>query len=153
MSTLSQRLRRAAEDAMWPAPKHVSDTLYWHAADELDRLTARVEELETELKARNKSARDRLHSICMALEEDKDKSPFSREAWDELQAENDELRMRVAALKNELDSAVRTTAIRCREMALWPQSIDDEQAYYGRMFAEFIDREFRLSAALENKHV
>lgn len=116
--------------------------------EQVRSLTAQVAKLEDELKARNKSASDRLHNICMALEEDKDKSPFSREAWDELQAENDELRMRVAALKNELDSAVRTTAVRCREMALWPQSIDDEQAYYGRMFAEFIDREFRLNAAI-----
>ena len=25
---------------------------------------------------------------------------------------------------------------------MWPQGIDDEQAYYGRMFAEFITKEF-----------
>lgn len=40
--------------------------------------------------------------------------------------------------------AIRETAERCREMALWPQGIDDEQVYYGRMFAEFIEREFKL---------
>lgn len=40
------------------------------------------------------------------------------------------------------EEAVGRTAARCREMAMWPQGIDDEQAYYGRMFAEFIDREF-----------
>lgn len=91
MSTLSQRLREPL------LPAEVSRTLRIEAADELDCLTARVAELESELKTRNKSASDRLHNICRALEEDKDKSPFSREAWDELQAENDELRMRVAA--------------------------------------------------------
>lgn len=41
-------------------------------------------------------------------------------------------------------AAEKATAERCCEMALWPQSIDDEQAYYGRMFAEFIEREFSL---------
>lgn len=38
----------------------------------------------------------------------------------------------------------RKTAERCREIAMWPQGIDDEQAYYGRMFAEFIEKEFKL---------
>ena len=65
------------------------------------------------------------------------------EAADEL----DRLTARVAELEKDADQVVRKTAERCREMALWPQGIDDEQAYYGRMFAEFIDREFKLDAA------
>jgi hypothetical protein len=45
------------------------------------------------------------------------------------------------------------TAERCREMALWPQGIDDdEQAYYGRI-AEFIEREFKLDAARQSTSI
>ena len=60
-------------------------------------------------------------------------------------------RAEVEALKLERDTAVGTTAKRCIEMAMFPQGIDDEQAYYGRMFAEFIEREFKdaLAAAPE----
>lgn len=53
-------------------------------------------------------------------------------------------RAALAVPGQSVQDAIRRTAERCREMALWPQSIDDEQAYYGRMFAEFIEREFDL---------
>lgn len=62
-----------------------------------------------------------------------------------IDAELDRLRAEVEALKLERDTAVGTTAKRCIEMAMWPQGIDDEQAFYGRMFAEFIEREFRAA--------
>lgn len=46
-------------------------------------------------------------------------------------------------LRAEVKHATGKTARRCIEMAMWPQGIDDEQAYYGRMFAEFIEKEFK----------
>ena len=61
-----------------------------------------------------------------------------------------------AALRELIADAERIeqkTAERCREMALWPQGIDDEQAYYGRMFAEFIEREFKLDAARQSASI
>ena len=67
-----------------------------------------------------------------------------------LRADLDAERRKVEALERDAALAVGRTAARCREMALWPQGIDDEQAFYGRMFAEFIDKEFgaQIRAAL-----
>jgi ElaB/YqjD/DUF883 family membrane-anchored ribosome-binding protein len=62
-----------------------------------------------------------------------------------LELERDKLRAERDALREELTRAVGKTAERCREMAMWPQGIDDEQAYYGRMFAEFIEKEFKVA--------
>lgn len=52
------------------------------------------------------------------------------------------LRAEVERLRKDAERSVGKTAARCREMAMWPQGIDDEQAYYGSMFAEFITKEF-----------
>lgn len=41
-------------------------------------------------------------------------------------------------------AAQKEAARRCAEIAKYPQSIDDEQAHYGRLFAECIEREFKL---------
>lgn len=69
---------------------------------------------------------------------------------EQLRADLDAERRKVEALEKAAALAVGRTAARCREMALWPQGIDDEQAFYGRMFAEFIDKEFgaQIRAAL-----
>lgn len=53
-----------------------------------------------------------------------------------------ELHAEVERLRKDAERSVGKTAARCREMAMWPQGIDDEQAYYGSMFAEFITKEF-----------
>lgn len=47
------------------------------------------------------------------------------------------------ALRKDAELVAGKTALRCIEMAMWPQGLDDEQAYYGRMFAEFIRNEFK----------
>ena len=46
MSDLVERLRRAAKETTWPAPQHEKDTLYALAADEIERLRARLAEAE-----------------------------------------------------------------------------------------------------------
>lgn len=48
-------------------------------------------------KERSTSAVGRLHNLCDALRYDKEHSPYSVEAWDELTAENDNLRKQLAA--------------------------------------------------------
>lgn len=49
------------------------------------------------------------------------------------------------ALREQVKLTVGKTALRCIEMAKWPQGLYDEQAYYGGMFAEFIEKEFRYA--------
>lgn len=61
-----------------------------------------------------------------------------RSAWNAAVVRDEECER----LRKDAERAVGKTAARCREMAMWPQGIDDEQAYYGRMFAEFITKEF-----------
>lgn len=69
----------------------------------------------------------------------------------QLRAEREKLRAEVEALRNQALVAAGKTAMRCIEMAKWPQGLYDEQAYYGGMFAEFIEKEFRyaIDAALK----
>jgi len=72
---------------------------------------------------------------------------------DELCDENAALRAECERLRVDAERAVGLTASRCREMAMWPQGIDDEQAFYGQMFAEFITKEFgaAIDAALREE--
>src|SRR5574343_545795 len=59
----------------------------------------------------------------------------------------------VEALQSQLKLIVGRTALRCIEIAKWPQGLYDEQAYYGSMFAEFIEKEFSaaIDAAMKEK--
>jgi len=59
--------------------------------------------LEQELNARKGDPTTRLHNICAALEEDKGNSPYTAEAWDQLDAENQNLRRTLAAKLSELE--------------------------------------------------
>jgi hypothetical protein len=44
------------------------------------------------------SAVEQLHNLCNFLEDQKNDSPYSAEAWDELQKENDRLRVALAQI-------------------------------------------------------
>ena len=60
------------------------------------------EENTTEL-----SASKRLHRLCDFLEKQKHDSPYSAESWDELQAENNQLRTELAILRKEREQLVK----------------------------------------------
>jgi hypothetical protein len=60
----------------------------------------------------DKSASERLHNLCAALEQDLNESPFTREEWERMDAErlellkaNDSLRSRLAAAEGLLREA------------------------------------------------
>lgn len=61
----------------------------------------------------------------------------------EMREEIERLRAECEALRKDAELIAGKTALRCIEMAMWPQGLDDEQSYYGRMFAEFIKNEFK----------
>lgn len=48
------------------------------------------------------SASKRLHKLCDFLEKQKNESPYSAESWDELQAENDNLRAEIKKFRGLL---------------------------------------------------
>ena len=64
-----------------------------------ERVCAERDALQAELKKRNRSASDRLHNICKAIQEEADGSEFSREEWDRIDAENVTLHAEIRALK------------------------------------------------------
>lgn len=178
--TLSERLREAAQrrgecfdsDGM-PIEAAFRDLgfseshLFGEAADELDRLTAELDEHKKSAAFCEKHKPNGGHrAMCLVCACQNLSAALSRISYlcgepNEMEcgpydvhcdesavvSQVERLTARVAELEKDADQVVRKTAERCREMALWPQGIDDEQAYYGRMFAEFIDREFKLDAA------
>jgi hypothetical protein len=71
----------------------------------------------------DKSASERLHNLCAALEQDLNESPFTREEWERLDAErldllkaNDALRSRLADAEGRL--------VRIRGIAAEPRPIN-----------------------------
>lgn len=52
------------------------------------------------------SASQRLHNLCDWLEKQKHDSPYSAEAWDELQAENDRLRIELVQITKIHEQAI-----------------------------------------------
>ncbi len=74
-------------------------------ATALEAVWAENERLRAELDARRKSgsASDRLHNICEALSEDMNESPFTREEWDRIDAENAALRKEIKELRAAME--------------------------------------------------
>ena len=64
-----------------------------------ERVCAERDALLAEVKKRNRSASDRLHNICRAVEAEAESSVFSREEWDRIDAENVALHAEIRALK------------------------------------------------------
>jgi hypothetical protein len=74
----------------------------WQAAYQAGVLAER-DALTAELRLRNKSASDRLHNICRALEDECDGSAFSREEWDRIDAENTSLTVENNSLRADAE--------------------------------------------------
>lgn len=86
------------------------------------------------------AALEALHAEVERLKQERD--TFYMDYRMKCDAQTKSLHAEVERLRKDAERSVGKTAARCREMAMWPQSIDDEQAYYGSMFAEFITKEF-----------
>lgn len=131
MSDLIDRLRDIAHASRleWPADEVNAMN---EAADELERLLAEQSAMIENVRF----ARERAERAEAELADERKRHDENLVLGKQAEAERD-------ALRKDAEQAAGKTAMRCIEMAMWPQSIDDEQAYYGKMFAEFIEKEFK----------
>jgi hypothetical protein len=127
-----------ADNRRLSSAKGIADDLHDFYRDEFVRITHQTEELR-QARAENEALR------MQAKQADERGDDAMR------RAHAAEAELEVA--RRDAQVAVGKTASRCIAMALWPAGVEDEQAYYGRMFAQFIESEFcaAIDAAMESK--
>lgn len=77
---------------------------------DIANLAAKIDDLKRELDRRKGDPRTRLHNLCEALQEDLDKSPYTREEWEQVDRE-------IVELQHKLRATVAKLAEREAELA------------------------------------
>lgn len=77
---------------------------------DIANLAAKIDDLKQELDRRKGDPRTRLHNLCEALQEDLDKSPYTREEWEQVDRE-------IVELQRKLREAEANLAEREAELA------------------------------------